>query len=324
MGWTVRNKTLCWCAATLVLLTVNGEARHKDVERLPFQLYRNHLIIVSGRLGSIEKRNLLIDTGASPTIIDEALAHELGLKPIGQPGRSMAVVGGVAQTYYAVLQSLDIGPVHRESLVVAVANLSLMQAGVGLRIDAIVGLDALAPNNFQIDYTSRKVVFGNVHMPASAVAMLPGVRFVAVESQVNGANVSLALDTGSAQVVLFRNGVPEAISGVQARATVQLSNVVGDLLAPEIELANFKVGHEDLSGSTAVLTTVPNCCEFQGILGISASRFKRVTFDFQRRLVGLESLKEDTLLEPDRGSCPSPMDPSCREVTLPGFLNTKR
>jgi predicted aspartyl protease len=280
--------------AVLVLLSLNAAAKHnKDVQKIPFRLYRNHLVIVGGRLGSIEKRNLLIDTGANPTVVDEALAHELGLKLIGQPAIGMAVVGGVAETHYAVLESLDLGPIHRESLVVAVANLSLMQASVGLRVDAIVGLDALAPNNFQIDYDARKILFGSVRTPASAVPMLQDSRFAVIETQVNGSPVTLAVDTGTSEMVLFRNALPETFASLRPKSNVQISNLAGDLLAPEIQLANFKIGHADLKGSTAVLTTVPNCCGFQGILGITALRFKRLTFNFQRKLLAVELVDEE-------------------------------
>ena len=312
--------------AVVVLLTVNAAAKHNnDVQKVPFKLYRDHLVVATGRLGNIENRNLLIDTGASPTVIDEALAHELPLKPVCRPANGMTVVGGVAQIYYAVLENLDFGPVHRESLVVAVANLSLMQAAVGLRIDAIVGLDALAPNNFQIDYDSRKLIFGSVHTPASVVPMRRDGRFAVIETEVNGNPVNLAVDTGTSELVLFRNALPDTITSLRPTANVRLSNVVaGDVLAPKVQLANFKVGHEDLSGSAAVLTTVPNCCEFQGVFGISALRFKRVTFDFQHELFGLELADENEGPEPVPGMCSGPAGRTCRPALMPGFLNVRR
>jgi predicted aspartyl protease len=307
--------------AVVLLLSVDAAAKHnRSVQKIPFKLYRDHLVVATGQLGNLGKRNLLIDTGAIPTVVDEALAHDLGLKPVGRPTQPMTVVGGVAQTYYAVLQSLDLGPLHRQSLVVAVANLSLMQAAVGLRIDAIVGLDALAPNSFQIDYDSRKVIFGAVRTPASAVPMSRVSRFAVIETQVNGSPVRLAIDTGASEMVLFRNALPEIIASLQSTTHIQLSNVAGDLLAPEVQLATFKVGREDLSGSTAVLTTVPNC-DFQGILGISALKFKRVTFDFQHELVGLELVDESTSTKSDVGACWGLVATTCRQALAPGLFS---
>lgn len=318
------HKSLSLCMAVFVLVSVNAAAKHnKDVQKIPFKLYRNHLVVVGGRLGSIEKRNLLIDTGANPTVVDEALAHELGLKLIGQPAIGMAVVGGVAETHYAVLESLDLGPIHRESLVVAVANLSLMQGSVGLRVDAIVGLDALAPNNFQIDYGARKILFGSVRTPASAVPILQGSRFAVIETQVNGNPVTLAVDTGTSEIVLFRNALPEAFSSLKPQSNVQISNIAGDLLAPEIQLASFKIGHQDLSGGTAVLTTVPACCNFQGVLGITSLRFKRLTFDFQHKLLAVEPVDEEQSLDAISGSCTGLASAACKAQT-PGLFTLQQ
>jgi predicted aspartyl protease len=253
--------------AAVVLLSTTAAAKH-NVQKIPFKLYRDHLVVASGRLGHIEKRNLLIDTGANPTVVDEALAHDLGLKPVARPPHGMTVVGGVADTYYAILESLDIGPVHREALVVAVANLSFMQAGARVRIDAIVGLDALAPNNFQIDYDSRNVIFGSFRSPSSAVPLLKTTGFVIIKTTIDGTAVNLAVDTGSSEFVLFRNRLPVAISSLASIATAAVSN------------------------------------EFQGVFGISAWRFKRVTFDFERGLFGMELADQSPLdPEPVAGAC---------------------
>ena len=316
------NKTFVVCATIVLLFSANAAAKHNNgVKKIPFQLYRNHLVVTKGRLGSIDNRNLLIDTGAYPTVVDEALAHELGLTPVGRPAKGMSVVGGVAQTYYALLQSLDLGPVHCEGLLVAVANLSLMQGSAGLRVDAIVGLDALAPNSFQIDYVSRKLLFGPVRAPASAVAMMPGSHLAVVETEINSTPLHLAIDTGTPEIVLFRNGLPGAINSLRPSETVQLSNVAGDSLAPEIQLTDFKIGREDLSGSTALLATVPNCCEFQGLLGVSALRFKRVTFDFKNELVGLELFNGNGFLASVAGACP---EAACQDAFVPHPLRTRK
>jgi predicted aspartyl protease len=308
--------------AAVAFLIPNALAKHnKDVQKIPFKLYRNHLVVSTGRLGHIENRNLLIDTGANPTVVDEALAYELGLKPVDRPPGGMRIVGGVAQTYYAILDSLDLGPIHREAMQVAVANLSLIQAQVGIRIDAIIGLDAIEPNNFQIDYESRKISFGAIRLSSAAVPMAQISPFVIVETEVNGAVVNLIVDTGASDFVLFRDVLPESLSTLPAGSKIQLSNVAGDLLVPQIQLANFRVGNTDLSGSTALLTTVPNCCEFQGMLGISGLRFRRIIFDFQHRLVELDLPARYEAMSSLSGFCSRAVaDAGCGHALLPGLM----
>ena len=45
----------------------------------PIKLYQGYLIIVQGRLGDLEKRNLVIDTGAYPSILSRDVAKKLRL-----------------------------------------------------------------------------------------------------------------------------------------------------------------------------------------------------------------------------------------------------
>lgn len=288
MGCVVGNRTLCLCFTLIVFLAPGAVAKHsKGVQKLPFRLYRNHLIITTGSLGGLQNRNLLIDTGANPTVVDEALVHELGLKSIAGPHTNLKIVGGAVPTYYAILQSLDLGPIHRESLTVAIENLSLMQAQVGVRIDAIIGLDAIEPDNFEIDYESRKISFGDIRV-SSPVPMLRANPFVVVKTQVNGATLDLAVDTGTPELVLFRDEMPSSSVGLQGGNEVPLSNVAGDMTATEVQVTNLKIGKKALNKSTAVLASAGQCCTFQGMLGVSATQFRRVSFDFQHGLLGLE------------------------------------
>jgi predicted aspartyl protease len=290
--------------ALLVFPVPSAVAKHgKDVQKLPFKLYRNHLVITTGTLGGLAQRNLLIDTGASPSVVDQALAYELGLKPISRPPDGMTVVGGVFEAYYAILKSFDLGPIHHESVPIAVANLSLMQAEAGVRIDAIVGLDLLEPNDFQIDYASRKIRFGVTRASSWSVPMAQIAPFVIVETHINGTRVNLAVDTGTPQPVLFREGLPDSIATLPVVDKIQLSNVAGDIVAPEVQLTNFKVGNADLSGSTAVIATVPRSHAFQGMLGISAFHLKRLSFDFQRRLLSFDLRDSIESVLPNSSSC---------------------
>jgi predicted aspartyl protease len=319
----VGNRTLCLCMAAFAIAMPSARAKHaNDVPKISFQLVRNHLIVASGKLGQISDRNLLIDTGANPTVVDQSLAYELGLKPIGHPPGGMTTIAGVAQAYYAI-RSLDLGPIHRAYMLVAVANLSLIEAQAGLRIDAIVGLDAIVPTNFQIDYLSKKIGFGDISMPSGTISMTPNTSFAVVEAQLNGTGVNLMIDTGSSQFVLFRNQLPESIASLPIGEKILLSNVAGDLVAPQVQLQSMHIGRHDFSGSTALLATVRNCCKFQGMLGISSLHFRRVSFDFKHRLLGLELPDRVASFGDANQLCPSSFATTCQQPPIPGLLRPR-
>ena len=285
----VHNRTFCLLVVALLFVNPELWARHSEsIQKIPFKLYRNHLIVVTGTVGGIVGRNLLIDSGASPSVIDESIAQELGLKAMGRPENGMSVVGGVVQIYYTTLESLDIGPLHRKGMVVAVANLSLLKTQAGVQIDAIIGMDALSPDNFQIDYESSKLQFGNIKMPRSAIPMMQESSLPTVELQVNEERLKLMVDTGSSQLVLFRGKISDSLNGQHGVGSTKIEDLAGEVEAHQVRLKQVKLGGIDLSGSTAILATSPVCCKFQGILGVSALHFKRISFDFQHRLLGIE------------------------------------
>ena len=47
--------------------------------KLPFRLFRGYLVIAEGAIGNVHNLNFLVDTGASPSVIDQKIAHDLKL-----------------------------------------------------------------------------------------------------------------------------------------------------------------------------------------------------------------------------------------------------
>ncbi len=53
--------------------------------KLSFRLHWGYLVIVQGSIGDVHNLNFLVDTGASPSVVDLKLSRSLGLAP--QPAR---------------------------------------------------------------------------------------------------------------------------------------------------------------------------------------------------------------------------------------------
>jgi predicted aspartyl protease len=310
VGDGVGNTTLHLRIVAVLWISSTAWGRHPDlVQKVPFKLFRDHLIVVTGSLGRIQNCSLLIDTGASPTIVDAGIANRLGLKTTSRSLHAMNVVGGVIQTYNATLESLDIGPVRRDSMPVDVADLSLMKLESGLSIDAIVGLDALSPNSFVIDFEHHKIVFGEFRVPRSAVPMTLEGSLATVELIVNREVLKLIVDTGSSQLVLFQGDIPDSIRLVN-QGSSKMANLAGEVQARQVQLEEMKLGKTDLGGLPAILTWSPGCCGFQGILGISAQQFKRIGFDFDRRMFAFEIREFPDTQVAGSSSCPGHMSPN--------------
>lgn len=290
-------RTLFAVIVPFLLVGSDGWAKHTaDVQEIPFELYQNHLVVVSGSLGRLERRKLVIDTGTNPTLLDNATAHELGLQPVGQSSGSLNVVDRIVPTYYSILPTLHFGPIHRESLQVAVADLSWLRKQAGIQVDAVIGLDALSQINFQIDYQSRRISFGAIHTLRSSVPMAESDRLLMVQARLNGVPARLMIDTGGSALVLFAGTLPESTSWRALGTAVTFSNLAGQTMLQKVQLKQFRVGETNLGGTIALVEETPRCCNFQGILGISSRKFRRIAFDFKLQLVGFE-LQDSNLFD---------------------------
>jgi len=314
------GRPLLLLLAVLLVLHAEGWAKHSDdLKEIPFKLYRNHIVVAVGSLGGHERRNLVIDTGTNPTIVDYRTAKELGLEPVAPSNGSTTVIDGVVPTYYSVLPQMDLGAIHCESMRVAVADLSWLRKQAGVRADALIGLDALERANFEINYESGKISFGAIRLPHSAVPMSEDARLLMVPAKLNGFASNLMIDTGGSSLILFAGRMPKAMSW-RDLGNVTLSNLAGQSVLRKIQLNELSIGETNIADSIALVADAPTKYGFQGVLGISARQFKRVMFDFSRRLVGFEvqdtNVKEwaHSLCDALSDSEPCPMAPKLPRV----------
>lgn len=291
-----RNITIVIVATLCIAFVLAGPSkswakRSSQLQELSFSLYSNHFVVATGSLGDLDKRNVLIDTGTNLTMIDGATAEELRLRRTETAASQISVVEGVVECYEALLGKLDFGPVHLQSVPVAVTNLSWVRQQTGIRVDAVIGLDVLRQANFQIDYESRKITFGSSRPPRSTVPVAEVGRYLVVDAQLDRRPLKLLLDTGSASLVLFADHLPESLAAASLSSTATISDLAGPLTLKKLNFKEVKLGRTNIGAAIAVLAKAESDCPFQGILGISATRFKRVSFDMEKRRVGFE-LKE--------------------------------
>src|SRR5258707_2429908 len=96
--------------------------------KLPFHLHWGYLVIIEGSIGNVQKLHFLVDTGAYPSVVDQKIAHTLGLAE--KPAR-VTLANSSVQTRLVVLPSLLMGSVRVESLLVLTQDLSFFQKALG-------------------------------------------------------------------------------------------------------------------------------------------------------------------------------------------------
>jgi hypothetical protein len=196
----------------------------------------------------------------------------------------------VVDAQQAVLPSVQIGTLRAESLPVLIRDLGFLRKDLGIRIDAVIGLDVLSLSNFSINYTTKRIVFGVTPVSGSSVPFQSAPPWLTVRMEVDGVSIHLLLDTAASGIILFqsriRNRLPELISLGERMS----SSMGGDFRLQRVILARTKFGETDFGQESAFVVEdqEDESREFDGLLGPSALGLKQIAFDFQRRTFSWE------------------------------------
>jgi len=203
----MKSTTLVWLLWLMVCgaSTTQAENRTQNEFLVPIKLYDKHLVVVRGALGVLQGRNLVVDTGAYPSVIDRDIARKLKLEVHRE---ELHVLAQNVPAGSSVVPQVEVGPLQVHNLRVMVEDLSELSADFGVHVDALIGLDVLSHMSFAIDYAAQEIAFGaplqlTFSAPLERRASMAGIRMT-----VNGHGVYLLVDTGAAKTVLFAQRLP--------------------------------------------------------------------------------------------------------------------
>lgn len=124
--------------------------------RIPIEL-TNNLVILQGSINGSKPLDFILDTGASTSVISDSRAKQLGLKLEGK--EDAITQGGSIEASFVKGVSLTLSGVEFPKLTLAAIRLSGLEAGLGRRVDGILGYEVFNRFVVEIDYASRIVTF---------------------------------------------------------------------------------------------------------------------------------------------------------------------
>lgn len=249
-----------------------------------FDLYKGYFTVLHGSVGPIRSLNIFLDTGTRPPILDSRIAKKLHLR--GQEAVRITVLGGRVQGEYAILPSLNIGPVQRSNLRVVVADLSFFQKFVPFHIDAIVGLDALGGKPFLIDYSKRTIRFGTAPALPVSVPLRLDRGLAVFDAQIGQTPVHLLLDTGASSLVLFTKAAAQS-SGVRINALLGQEEI-GNFQNKPVWLRMLRLGSVEFHKEPALLTVNPRPTQldYDGVISPPVLGFTQVAVNVEAGTLG--------------------------------------
>jgi predicted aspartyl protease len=216
----MRDRNLSFLSLLLLLALAGAPAArgYTDNKPLRFDLYRDYLIVARGAAGSQKDLFFLLDTGTNPTVLDQRVADKLHLQ---QSAGVLAGINGRVQTALATLPSLQFGPIRTDNLPVVVEDLSFFEKTLSVRIDGVIGLDAIGQTPFEVDYAARKIFFGSIPPLKNALPLEMRGGLPVLAGELDHLPVQLVLDTGASSLILFK---PKGQTSISKVSVVQRSS----------------------------------------------------------------------------------------------------
>jgi predicted aspartyl protease len=280
---------------SVLFLLVSGEIAElsaaEQSRAIPFKLYGGFAIVIRGAIADQEKLNLLVDTGAVPSAIHQRLARKLNLNG---PKEKHSVITNIHFVERVTIPQMRVGPLEISSVSAVVVDLTAIERRLGLRLDAIIGLDVLGAQAFTIDYRVRQILLGQAGKTDEAIPFelltQDDAPYVVVALQINSHSVRLLMDTGADGITLFDSWVrrpPFAVQRFGARSAISAG---GEYTVEQIELLDVRLGtaKRGMRRATLVESTMPGSVNFDGLLGPTSLGITRLAFDFSARVLYLQ------------------------------------
>lgn len=267
-------------AMTVATLTTPTRAARVPGE-IPFQLLQNFGIVVRGGIGPVNNLNFLVDTGAVPSVLSERLASRIGAT--GTPG-AFALLDKDTTAVYVTVDEVHLGSIRVCGLPMAVVDLARFERLLGIRIDAIIGLDVLARQSFSIDYKHRTITPGLSGLARHGVPVeihrSSGAPYWMLPIRLGGHNFRVLLDTGANNFTLFEGRTQNTTSDPRA------PNGIKETSAPRLRSSLLMIGDTPLKMQSvvAIKSAPPEVLqEVDGVLGPAALGIVRIEFDWENK-----------------------------------------
>lgn len=257
-----------------------------DIAYLPLDVVDDRCIIVAVQIAGV-RRNAVLDTGATITLVGSHLARELAMAAVGRRSLSGFADAGSADevpNFEARFGTQAVAFNRPVSL-----DLTAISSAIGRTIDLIIGRDLFAEHVVDVDLPSGRWSVtphsGAGTPPGSAAALTFGERGeptlrIAVEGKTPCAAV---LDLGASAALTMSREYATANDLLRAKrtSTAAFAGANGTFISTSVMIDTLDVGGERLRALPAEIIDQWVLPDAPAVLGLPALRRFRLVFDYR-------------------------------------------
>jgi predicted aspartyl protease len=267
-----------------------------QVASVNFTVHMDAGILVLVDIGGVKVWSM-IDTGASMSVIDEALAKKLGLAVIG----STTLQSDVGFTFRGIAKcpSIKLGGMSLAPTSALLAPLSSLMETVGRQVSLIIGQDALTPKLLEIDLPNRKLSLWDRKL----AAIPPGFQQIAlmrgpqgrrcINILIEGVSTAAVFDLGRSNAVMLsqRFSVREGFLAGRKLSTAATGTLSGIEISTTCRLRDLTIAGFSVLHAPAEVFSSWICEDVPVNLGLPTFQDFRMLVDFAGDSLWLSRIK---------------------------------
>jgi len=279
---------------------------------IPFELC-NNFVFVPVRVNGSEVRSFVLDTGASGSLLNEALANSLRIEVAHQHEANVGTGEGSTRLGFSKNVALRLSGIDFPMKSIAVVPLADLESIMGRPIDGILGSDLFRRYVVTIDYAARIITLidqkqyayhgiGEV-IPVRLSGDRPFVKATITPVGSNPIEGLFVIDTGDDSTLGLHTPFVEKYklrSSNQKMIPRLAHGMSGDSRTWQGRVASFQLGKFTIDHPVATFAEATKGSEatrsYDGVLGGEILRRFKVTLDYSRRQMILEP--NDAFAEP--------------------------
>jgi predicted aspartyl protease len=212
-------------------------------------------VIVPVTVGTFHDLRFLLDTGSTRTVVSEAVAQQLGLRPIART--EVITTAGASMAVVVALPAICLATHCADDALAIVTPKHALEFGSG-QLDGILGSDVLS-RDFTIDYQRRRFEWDGGTDAQRRDDRLPlsveDGRAIVTTPQSRGRSLRLVADSGANAFVFFDSEIVRALSTVSSLNRFTLQTLGGTGRTQSVVIPLLRVG--GVTWKDEIATVVP-------------------------------------------------------------------